>query len=102
MARPMKIDVHPEGFYVTWDDGHESVYPSRYLRGMCGCAVCVAEWTGERKVTEEMVAADVHALGVQAMGNYAIQISWSDGHQTGIYPFERLRGICPCPQCRTK
>lgn len=101
MPRPTKIDVHPEGFYISWDDSHESMYPSRYLRGMCGCAVCVSEWTGERQVTEEMVPADLVAVSVQPVGNYAIQIAWTDGHTTGIYPFERLRQICPCAVCRS-
>jgi DUF971 family protein len=30
------------------------------------------------------------------VGNYAIGIRWSDGHETGIYSFERLRQLCPC------
>lgn len=46
MALLTKIDVHPAGFFITWDDNHESEYSSRYLRGMCGCAVCVSELTG--------------------------------------------------------
>ena len=27
------------------------------------------------------------------MGRYAIGIDWSDGHNSGIYPFERLREL---------
>jgi len=27
------------------------------------------------------------------VGNYAIQIEWSDGHATGLYTWETLRGI---------
>ncbi len=97
MPKPTQIDVHPEAFYITWDDGHRCTYPSRYLRGRCGCASCVSETTGQRLVNEEMVAEDVHALAVSAVGNYAIQINWSDGHSTGIYPYERLRLLCPEP-----
>jgi DUF971 family protein len=26
-----------------------------------------------------------------AVGNYAVQIHWSDGHSTGIYTWEALR-----------
>ena len=100
MPVPRNIDVHPEGFYITWDDGHASVYPSRYLRLQCGCAECVGEWTGERLIYEEMVAADIRAVSVLPVGNYAIQITWTDNHSTGIYPFERLRQICQCPQCK--
>ena len=98
MATPRNIDVHPEGFYITWDDGHQSVYPSRYLRAQCGCAQCVSEWTGQRLIFEDMVPEDIRAVSVQPVGNYAIQIVWTDGHTTGIYPFERLRTICPCEE----
>ena len=34
------------------------------------------------------------------LGRYAIQFEWSDGHHTGIYSFENLRRLCPCPACR--
>ena len=100
MARPTKIDVYQESFNIAWDDGHESIYPSRYLRSMCSCASCVAEWTGQRLVTEDMIPEDVEAVEVGQVGNYAIRIIWSDGHSTGIYPYDRLREICPCPECR--
>lgn len=30
---------------------------------------------------------------IQAVGNYAIQAEWKDGHNTGIYSWEILRGI---------
>jgi len=41
----------------------------------------------------------VTAKSANAVGNYAIQILFSDGHTTGIYSFEHLREICPCEQC---
>jgi DUF971 family protein len=41
----------------------------------------------------------VTAKSAQAMGNYALQITFSDGHATGIYSFEHLREICPCEAC---
>ena len=37
---------------------------------------------------------------VEAVGNYAIRINWSDGHNAGIYSFEHFRKICPCPECQ--
>ena len=35
-------------------------------------------------------------------GRYAIRFHWSDGHSTGIYTFELLRQLCPCPICAEK
>jgi len=41
-------------------------------------------------------------LSVEEVGNYALRIHWSDGHQTGIYTWEFFRRLCPCPECRSK
>jgi DUF971 family protein len=84
---------------IAWADGHESVYDVRSLRLHCGCATCVDEWTGEERLDPSSVPADVRPLRTQPVGRYAIQIDWSDGHTTGIYPFDRLRALCPCPSC---
>jgi ATP-binding protein involved in chromosome partitioning len=85
---------------IRWADGHESVYDVRALRLACGCAQCVDEWTGEERLDESAVPADVAPRRIQPVGRYAIQIDWSDGHTTGIYPFRRLRELCSCDQCR--
>ena len=81
---------------ITWSDGHESVYDVRALRLACGCATCVDEWSGEERIDPATVPDDVQPTQIRPVGRYAIQIDWSDGHTTGIYPFERLRGLCPC------
>jgi DUF971 family protein len=40
------------------------------------------------------------AKAATSVGNYAIQITFSDGHATGIYSYEQLRTMCPCADCR--
>ncbi len=84
---------------IRWADAHESVYPARYLRGRCPCAECVSETTGQRRVFEDQVSPDVALTAARTVGNYALQFEWSDGHSTGIYAFDYLRRICPCPAC---
>jgi ATP-binding protein involved in chromosome partitioning len=83
----------PRELAITWRDGHESVYAVRELRLACGCAVCVDEWSGEGRLDPGSVPEDVHPLRIEPVGRYAIQIHWSDGHDTGIYAFERLREL---------
>jgi len=39
------------------------------------------------------------ATAATVVGNYAIQVSFNDGHATGIYSYDHLRNICPCPEC---
>jgi len=84
---------------ITWSDGHESVYPVRHLRLHCKCANCVEEMSGRPMLDPATVAADVKPVVVSPVGRYAIHISWSDGHTSGIYTFEHLRSLCPCAAC---
>ena len=65
----------------------------RALRLACACAQCVDEWSGEGRLDPQSVPEDVHPVSVRPVGRYAIQIDWSDGHDTGIYPFQRLRAL---------
>jgi len=78
---------------IRWNDGSETVYPSRRLRLACPCAMCVDENTGLRILKEPGVPADVHPLKIEPVGRYAIVIHWSDGHSTGIYTWERLHEL---------
>jgi len=78
---------------ITWADGVESTYDVRALRLACGCAQCVDEWTGAGTLDPAAVPEDVHPLRIEPVGRYAIQIAWSDGHASGIYPFRRLREL---------
>lgn len=86
----------PDSLRIAWRDGHESLYPVRMLRLHCRCAHCVEERTGRPLLREEDVPADVRPVKIQPVGRYAIQFTWSDGHDTGIYTFETLRELCPC------
>ena len=91
---PARIrQASPSELAITWQDGHESIYPVRELRLACGCAVCVDEWTGEDRLDPASVPEDVRPLKIESVGRYALQIQWSDGHETGIYPFRRLRTL---------
>lgn len=88
-------------FRITWQDGHISVYAFQYLRQNCPCAACRDEWSGVRTLNPNTISSDVDGLLVNLVGNYALHISFSDYHSTGIYSFTYLRKICPCSECRT-
>ncbi len=91
--------VSPTRTDLTWNDGHFSSYPSWYLREHCPCASCVEEFTGRRRIAAGSIPSTLERVSVQPVGNYALNFGWSDGHSTGIYTFDLLREICPCPQC---
>lgn len=78
---------------IVWADGAVSEFEVRALRLACACASCIDEWSGKGTLDPATVPEDVRPLRVQPVGRYAIQIEWSDGHTSGIYPFRRLREL---------
>jgi DUF971 family protein len=78
---------------ILWEDGVESTFVPRELRVACPCAGCVDEMTGRRTLLPESVPQDLYPAAIHYVGRYALQFVWSDGHQTGIYPFAYLRRL---------
>ena len=85
---------------ITWNDGHKSVYPVRFLRQQCPCAACTDEWTGELRLQPDDVPLLVMLQDAEPVGRYALQFKWSDGHDTGIYSYALLRRVCQCDLCQ--
>ena len=81
------------GIIIQWQDGANQELDFRGLRLACPCAMCIDEHTGEKILVPAMVPVDVSALSIESVGHYALKFTWSDGHSTGIYPFELLRHI---------
>ena len=103
MVIPKDIEVSTASIVIRWDDGHLSAYPHRYLRGSCRCAGCINELSGRRMVGYDDVDPEVEALDWMTVGRYALQFLWSDGHDTGIYPYSALRDeLCPCDECKER
>ncbi len=94
---------------IQWSDGHESRYPFAVLRAACPCAECRG---GHANMSAQPDPQAFEALledtpanrlkNVEAVGSYAITIEWEDGHHFGIYNWDYLRALCPCPICRGK
>ncbi len=112
----MPISTDPEhiavskskGIKIDWKDGHRSEYGLQYLRDKCPCASCTgvhgtppASGGAAAAASNpfQMYKPALKIVAAEPAGNYAIRIHWSDGHNSGIYSFEHLREICPCPVC---
>lgn len=102
MSEPYPIEVRrlPESgkLRITWSDDHVGEYDYPTLRGYCPCAACQGHEASE--VAFHPPSAPVEPRKIEPVGNYALSFLWSDGHATGIYRFDFLRRICPCPDCR--
>lgn len=94
---PVEVGPTEDGarLRIRWADGEASEYPPRYLRLCCPCAGCVEEMSGRPLLDPAAVPDDVHPREIRYVGDYALRFAWSDGHATGIYPFDYLREIAP-------
>lgn len=84
-------------FRLTWSDGHSGDVPYDLVRGYCPCAGCQGHGNGV--ITFIAPTKPTKPTSIAPVGNYAVSIAWSDGHATGIYRFDYLRAMCPCPAC---
>jgi len=120
-APPRPVGIHLERnlkLIIRWNDGRESHYPLAYLRSKCPCATCrnaepaatheihapapggsAEESASPRNVSLSILPTNFDrramATGASLVGSYALQITWADGHSTGIYDFGYLRSIDP-------
>jgi DUF971 family protein len=111
--KPLAIKIHVStgaGVDITWADNHSSHYDFPYLRDECPCATCNEKRGEEHQHSGSkpapisspalpMFKPKIRAQSATRVGNYAVQISFTDGHNTGIFSYDHLRTICPCAEC---
>ncbi|TWT73207.1 DUF971 domain-containing protein [Allorhodopirellula solitaria] len=96
------------GIRIVWSDGQSTQWTAQQLRDACPCATCRekrGKLLGEEEEEEEtpkskpiglpvLSAAEAQPMrieGMQPVGTYAYNISFSDGHHSGLFTFARLR-----------
>lgn len=96
--RPLSLKRDGDGLRIEWSDGVTTFATFRHLRANCPCAACIEDRAKPpdpfRVLTPQEVAAGApQPVAMKPVGHYAYQITWNDGHDTGIYPVERLRQL---------
>jgi DUF971 family protein len=96
----MKIEeiVHlPIGIALRWDDGEESLIEFRKLRDACPCANCSGESDlfGNKTFGLPMLKSEstYQLKSYEWVGHYALQFTWEDRHNSGIYTLELLKKL---------
>jgi DUF971 family protein len=86
---------------IDWSDGEHCAYPFDLLRNACPCAQCRGGHENMKPEPDEdvfliplMDAKATRLKNLEAVGNYALNLEWEDGHSYGIYDWHYLRALC--------
>ena len=85
---------------IVWSDGQVREYLLRELRDGCPCATCAEKGmespdppSSSLPILSTAKTEPLRIARMEAVGNYAYAIGFSDGHDTGIYTLELLREL---------
>ena len=95
--RPTRFAYDEPGsaLLIEWDDGAVHRIPFDILRRACPCAGCHGELgsAGRFMVKPELEPGEDDLSDISLVGAYGLNVVWNDGHNTGIYTYERLREL---------
>ena len=93
--KPVSIKVlNQKELLVNWDNDTITKIELKKLRRFCPCATCAISREGESKTFIPLFTSDqIKISRIFEVGNYAIGITWKDGHNTGIYEFPYLNNL---------
>lgn len=94
---PVDIELDRAGrrLRFQWADNTRSDFDWEYLRWRCPCAFCSGEGGAPGQLAERtsLTADETEMVDVELVGRYAVQPTWKDHHDTGIFTFRVLRGM---------
>ena len=92
---PVRIKVvDKKDLLIVWDDNRQDLLELKMLRKVCPCATCLAEREKQNKMYIPIFTENqLTVRSINQVGKYAIQITWNDGHSTGIYEYPFLRNL---------
>jgi DUF971 family protein len=76
---------------IAFDDGASFTLPAEYLRVMTPSAEDRGHGSGPGRTVHGKAAVAIDDL--RPVGRYAVRISFSDGHDTGLYSWDELRRL---------
>jgi ATP-binding protein involved in chromosome partitioning len=88
-----QVSFDDRSIKIKFSNGQEKVLDNREVRLACQCAMCVNEMTGTKMLNPSTIRVDIAPKDITPLGNYAVGISWNDGHSSGIYPYSLLAQI---------
>jgi DUF971 family protein len=97
---PTAIHQIGEELAIAWSDGAETFLPLEALRRACPCAACGGEPDVLGNIERPQLTYAPESFQMRSwhiVGGYALQLTWADGHGTGLYTFPYLRRLGATP-----
>ena len=96
--KPKQVKIfNKDKLKITWDDSAETILSLKYMRDECPCAGCKGETIllkTYRPPAPTVVTPEMYQVkNIEVVGDYAIQVTWKDGHNTGIYSWDYIKQL---------
>ena len=87
-ATEIRLNRSKDGLEITFSDGMSASLSAEFLRVESPSA----EVQGHHAAQKQLVAGKRHVTitGIKPTGNYAVTLTFSDGHETGIFSWTIL------------
>jgi DUF971 family protein len=91
--RPIEIKLHQKSrlLEIGFDDGKTFQLSCEYLRVYSPSAEVRGHGPGQEVLQEGK--KDVEITAIEPVGNYAVKLVFSDGHDTGLYSWDYLHHL---------
>jgi DUF971 family protein len=88
--RPTDIRLHQVSrkLEIAFDDGSNFQLPCEFLRVHSPSAEVRGHGPGQEVL--QVGKEDVNIVGIEPVGQYALKLTFSDGHDTGLYSWDYL------------
>ena len=84
----IRLSKAKDSLFVQFDNGYETTLMAELLRVESPSAEVQDHGSGQK--TTPAGKANVTIAAIEPVGNYAIRISFSDGHDTGLFSWDIL------------
>ena len=84
----IRLSKSKDNLFVKFDNGYQTTLSAELLRVESPSAEVQGHGIGQK--TTPVGKANVTISALEPVGNYAIRISFSDGHDTGLFSWEIL------------
>jgi DUF971 family protein len=88
--RPVDIRLHQASrrLEISFDNGKAAMLSCEYLRVYSPSAEVRGHGAGQEVL--QVGKESVNITGIEPVGNYAVRLTFSDGHDTGLYSWDYL------------